>query len=579
MHSSSKRLISFVFALLYVALATWGFWVLENSKSVGLVLSPWQTIRPVYIYIFWVATLVLGLLISFAKLRTRWFLLLLSLHGFLVYSYLPLTHPLLYGADGWRHLADVNRILEGVSWKEVSTGTSGVLSTVGMVAYSGFWGILAVVSKVIRIDVLSVLRWLQPVLTALFLPLLSFWLARSIGLTRRLCLLSAWYMFLPFSLQAVGAFTLPVSLWFLLFAGAFVLLIREFSRDVPRRKIILAIFIGLCFGYSLYPVLFVLAWGLAEVVRLQNKRTVSGWVGIGAAIILGFLIPIVEFAQAGSRFIKLGEIIPAITQLFGNLTGWYLASGPRTHDIATGNLFFNQMPSYAFVPNLFTAWRWWIVVYMLLFFAVALLGAYRLYRYGNQAPQLLALFGVLVSSSYIVGRYWIVGGQLLTRRMDAVVAFVVIYFILASTEWAIEIIENKNKSILLFVVVSVVVSSIAIAASYSLGPDSRTIARNQYEAMQRIAAAEKNTESHCVIADTYSLVILEALSAKRIVGGGFPINPDFSQPELDIVRQNLQQNGSDSYKDISYALSITGAKRCWYVGDNGFARVVGSVTN
>ena len=47
------------------------------------------------------------------------------------------------------------------------------------------------------------------------------------------------------------------------------------------------------------------------------------------------------------------KFFEAIKQFIGNLLGWYVAAGPRPHDILTGNILFNQVPSYAFVPNLF----------------------------------------------------------------------------------------------------------------------------------------------------------------------------------------------------------------------------------
>lgn len=579
MQSTHKGYISLAVTAPYLGLVVWGFLLLKSSQGTGQLLSPWQTITGGFIYVFLGATFILGGIVSFAKLKTRWLLLLLVIHGLLMYSYLPLTHPLLYGADGWRHLADINRLLEGNPWTQVATSNSSFLSTVGLVAYSGFWGVIVLISKITHFELLSILRWMQPVLTAIVLPFISFWLARSVGLTRRLSLLASWYMFLPFSLQAMGAFTLPVNLWFLLFGGAFVVLIREYNRELPRRKIVLGIFIVLCFGYSLYPILFLLAWVLAEVIRWQNSRQISPFFGIVLACMLGLVIPAVERLQRGSRFVGFSEIFSGLQQLIGNLSGWYMATGPRTHDIHTGNIFFNQAPLYAFVPNFLTEWRGWIVLFMVLFLTVALVGAYRLYRYGNQAPQQLALFSVAITISYILGRYFVSGGQILTRRMDAVIAFTFIFLVLACKEGAIEKIENRGKSIVPFVIVLILINSCVIAASYSLGPDAKIIAIEQYKAMQQIVASENARDSHCVIADTYSLLILEALSSKRIVGGGFPINADFSQPELDIVRGNLEKNGSDSYKDISYALSMTGAKRCWYVGDNGFARIIGSVEN
>lgn len=575
MADKSKLVWSWVSLSAFLGLAASGFWLLHGSSTNNSVLSPWQTIDPSYIYVFLATTLVAGLLIAFSTLPKRLLVVVLSVYGFLLYSYLPLSHPLLYGADGWRHLGEINRLLTGGSWREVASGGGGFLTTIGRLSYSGFWVLIAVLSKISTINALSYLRWLQPALMALTFPVLAFLLGRSIGLGRRLSLMAAWFCNWPFALQAAGAFTLPVNFWFPIFLAAIIILFREFSKETPKRLTAFLVWLALAFGYSLYPILYLILWALAELVyKIKNKSLKTEKAGV-AVLGLGLVIPLIERVQDGSAFVAAGQIFNSFKQLAGNLTGVYLASGPRPHDIMTGNIFFNQIPSGAFVTNILTGWRWWLVVFMVIFLVVALAGIYRLLAYGEGAPQILALFSIVIFISYALGRYFIIGGQIITRRLDAVAALLAVFLFFASLEWLIEWAEKHGKSIVPIVLSFVLVCTLAITASYSLGPDAQTVALKDYEAMKNVAAAETGGTSFCVIADTYPLLALEGLSNKRIVGGGFPINKDFSQPERQAVLQNIRERGLESYVDINYALSTTGADHCWYVLQNGFVQKVG----
>ena len=98
--------------VVFFACLVYGFILLSQSRSGDAILTPWQTISPLYIYVFFIATFTLGLLI-FSSLKTKTILLFLILQTFLLHSYLPMSHKFIYGADGWRHIANEQRFLEG----------------------------------------------------------------------------------------------------------------------------------------------------------------------------------------------------------------------------------------------------------------------------------------------------------------------------------------------------------------------------------------------------------------------------------------------------------------------------------
>src|SRR3989339_216111 len=104
-------------AVVFLLLTGYAFYLLLNSSTGQSVLSPWQTIDPQYIFVFFLSVLALGLLI-FTKLKTNTIILFLILQTLLFHSYLPLTHKLIYGADGWRHIANEQRFLDGQGFLE-----------------------------------------------------------------------------------------------------------------------------------------------------------------------------------------------------------------------------------------------------------------------------------------------------------------------------------------------------------------------------------------------------------------------------------------------------------------------------
>ena len=165
-------------------------------------------------------------------------------------------------------------------------------------------------------------------------------------------------------------------------------------------------------------------------------------------------------------------------------------------------------------------------------------------------------------TSYKLGRYFIIGDQLISRRLEVILAIIFIIGFVSAKQIMIEWTRARDKSVFPNLISFVLVASIAITASYSLGPDSNSVSSDEYAAMRYIWSQEKTSPIHCVIADTYPLLALEAISAKQIVGGGFPIDSNFSQSEREVV-WNLAK--VDVKAAEAAGLNITGAAKCWVI--------------
>jgi hypothetical protein len=112
---------------------------------------------------------------------------------------------------------------------------------------------------------------------------------------------------------------------------------------------------------------------------------------------------------------------------------------------------------------------------------------------------------------------------------------------------------------------AIIVLSFAMSISYSLGPDTRAVSMDEFNAMEYVWYVEKESLATppCVIADTFPLLALEGISSKYIIGGGFPINQYFAQPEREALLQEMLKNPREEI--WRQALDITKTNTCWLV--------------
>lgn len=575
-------------ALAFLVLVGYGFYLLVASQTGRAIFSPWQTISSSYIFIFFLSALILGLLI-FSHLRVKTLLLFLFLQTLLLHSYLPLTHKLLYGADQWRHIGNEQRLLDRKEFKpaelraadfdapksqitnpkfQTNSKLQNLKIKIGQLSYGNFWSANVLFAKFFANDLIAVNKWLMPILWSIIFPLLLFEIGLALGWTRRNSLFFCWLGLLPFAWQAAGSFTLPVNWGFLVWLFLVVLILKRL-KSPQKGQLPVLIFAGLgsVFGYALYFILFWLGWGVAEVIKCKVVK----FKAVALVLISLVVIPAIELFSGYSRWSAKIDWFGQIRQVLGNFSAYFLAAGPRPHDIDAGNIIFNQTPAYAFAPNLFTQWRWWLVVFAVGFFLIFGYGLARAWRRGPATVKWFAILAAGLLSGYIISMYFLSGGHLLARRLDAVLAL----FLLAMFFYGlIPLLPRGGEGGVAEVggrvkqhkyTLAILILSLAIAASYSLGPDTFTASENEYQAAAYVWSKEKFAEKHCVLADTYPLLALEAVSAKEIIGGGFPIDANFAQSErVGLIKQmNLAINNSL----LTRTVELTGANHCWFIGD------------
>ncbi len=560
-------------AAFYLFFSGISLYLLILSRSNGSLVSPWQTISKWYIYFFCLATLFLSILLFATPLRYKNVLLILCvIHSLLFHSYMPVSHTLFYGADQWRHAANEMSIIHGTPF--VSVGTRERVSFVqqldlGRLAYSQLWAASIAIATFFSTDIIIVNAWLVPLLWGCFFPLLLWFVGKKIGWQERKIFLFIFLSFLPFAWAVAGSFTLPNNIGFLWFLFMFGLLLCRL-KDPRSHKILGALcftFVVSLTGYSLYILIFGMLWFFVEVLlRLKTTSLFSTlWVWLGVITVGSLCIPFVEILARYSSFNLHHAWISSAKQFVGNITGWYLALGPPPHDISTGNLILNQVPLQAFVANFFTQSRYWLVVCMLIFIVLLVCGCIKLFQKKDILSMFIVCSAGSMTCSYIIGRYVLEGQQLLSRRLEPVVVFFWIILCVEGIFYFRHIILKKctTKVVLLVSSIGVLLLSCFISASYSLGPDERVVSMNEYRAMEFVWSGDNVGVEHCVVGETLPLLALEQISSKQIVGGGFPINQYFAQPEREKFLKKLSQN-ADQQTWIE-ALDLTKTNTCFLV--------------
>lgn len=554
---------------------------LISSTGSGVQFSPWQSLHSFVLPLTFLLTLVIGLLL-FAKSKPATVLGVLIVHSLLLHAYLPLSHQIPWGGDVWRHIAAESQLVAGEAILPVLIGEDaqyremlGVLVPEALLIphkyiYGQFWASAAIAAHVTQIDLFSFNIWYLPLLWGLVFPAVVFYFGQTVFGSIQKGLLLVYASSFPFIFQALGAFTLPTSLGFLVFI--FILsLWLQMLRTGRVRQALLPIIFSTCFifGYTMYTVLL---WGViaATFIFLFAKRikhrlvTVSSKTFIYVSALLSF--PLIDAYVGGSQLPVQLSFLEQAKRAVGELSGWYIARAIRPHDIASGNIFYNHVPELAYVDTIFTTMRWHLLIIIVLMGVFALIGFVLMIRSRSTVQHLLATLGFAVIGGYIIGWYVLVGDRLFVRRLDPVFALLVLTYAIIGLEWCIGHaagqVRLKKRSKRVLAACCILLFSWGVTTTYALGPDTRVLSTNEVAGAEYLLQATDPESQACVIADTWMLLALEGLSHGKIVGGGFPIEANFAQAERSVIYAEMQINPRLAVLEFSQL--ITGAEHCAY---------------
>ena len=557
-----------------------GLILLFRSRATGVLHSPWQAISPYYIVFFGVLTLLL-LFLVFSRHRVKLVLVFLLLHSVLTHLYLPATHTLPWGGDVWRHLAIENKLLSGEYHPPVLFGPEAKWTEVYKIdvpeawliphkyIYGQLWGVSVVLAASFQLNLLTLNIWFMPLLWGLIMPLLLFRLGRILFGSWRAGLLLAALASIVFPWQALGALTLPVSLGYLTFIFVLTLWLQYLRDEDKSQRNIVFFFAGLMvFGYTLH---FILIWLVIVSTLLAGylarkeikSRAVFYSLKIAGGVALVLFIPLLELATRSSRLPEVWNWFASLKSLLGQLSGWYFAAAIRPHDILSGNIIFNHTPAWAYVNSIFLGFRWPVVLFMLLIWSACLWGLVSGRVKKSPVWRAIRFLSIIIVAGYLLGWFVLTGDRSFVRRLDAGLALILLIFLVLAFYNLLKkpILRRWLKPGL---AVGAIFLAWLAAFTYASGPDLRVVSQSEFDSAAYIwETADKDADSYCVLADTWELLVLEGLSAGKIVGGGFPIDYQFAQPERERLYAKLQ---FETDQNVLPAMrQLTGSGQCFVV--------------
>lgn len=594
--SVNNNLILFnnnIFLLLgYITFWLLGFFLLYRSGSTGEILSPWQAINSYYLPVFFILTILSGVML-FSKYKTKVILFVFILQSVLLHLYIPMSHELPWGGDVWRHVAVEKQIMaeefilpvligSQAEWQEVANvDLPKVFFQPQKYSYGHMWGATIFLAKTFSVDLLSVNRWLVPVVWGFLIPFILFRIGCLLFDSQRKGLWLVWFSFLPASLQAFGGMTLPVSFGFILFLFTLMLWL-QYLRDNNKYQKYLVLFLSvlMLFGYSLY---FFLIWFVifsSFIIKklLINKKlfifnlqpTLFKKVCLASLFLSSiFVIPVIEILGKVSFIPEKIAWWENIKQIVGQFTGWFYVSMIRPHDILSGNFLFNHTPDYAYIANIFNIWRWWLVPAMCLVWVIFKFSAWKMFTRGKIVEKVLLNLVFVIFGGYIIGWFMLQGDRLFTRRLELVLAFLVITFLAYGLLFFLQKLNWQKKYLKVFVLFNILLFSWFITFTYTSGPDGRVVSRAEYSVAEYVwdnlgpVASISDFDKHCVLGDTWFLLALEGFSSGQIIGGGFPIDYQFGQADRVRLFNKLTENPEES--DLVEMHNLTNVDKCWFI--------------
>ena len=220
-----------------------------------------------------------------------------------------------WGGDVWRHLAVENKLISGEPELPVLFGQGktfrnyeitklgnykipDVLVVPHKYSYGQLWGTSVAIAKIFDVSLLTVNKWLVPILWSVAMPILLFRIGTLLFASKRYGLWLAGLMAFPFSWQALGSLTLPVSLGYITFFFVLSLWLEYlFNKEKSQRNLALLFATFMVFGYSLHFILIwsviIITYGVRFILGIKHDllRRSLAVVGFFASL---WIIPVLE---------------------------------------------------------------------------------------------------------------------------------------------------------------------------------------------------------------------------------------------------------------------------------------------
>lgn len=555
-----------------------GTLMLLSSRTGEYIITPWQVIPKLYVYIFLLVTFTIGVLI-FTKLKTGFLIFLIILHSYFLHAYLPLVYETGFGGDKWRHLASEKYLTTGKVYSPSLIGEPLRLMSLGpwqvpevlfagnKTSYGNQWGLTLLLSNFLAIDIFWVDYWLIFILWSFFIPLLLYQLAGFIYQSTKFRLLVAFLPTIFYTLQVFGAITIPVSLGVIFFLAVLYLWLYYLqTQDKKVRNLALVFTVLMYFGYVLYfIVMMVMAVGFLIWGEINNKlwrRILLTLIILFACLVVPTMEIIMGYGSLKSDLTNPQTIFSQTADAFGTLTG-IVAFIPRPTHIDQGNWLYNQTRQTQSQASLFNL-RLLPLIFTGLVWLLALLGIQKIRKLPEKKFAWFIFWSLVVMVfSYIFSWYFMDGNHILARRLDVTITFFWLILIALGIFYLLEDVLPRVDNFIKVYSLVIFISLLA-ASTYTSGPVLEVVTADEVKAAHYVWERIDKENNYCVVANTWPLLGLEYVSAREIIAGGFPVYLEYAQPErVKIFEGLIRKPLADDW--LAKAFNVTGAKECWYL--------------
>ena len=564
------------------------FFLLFYSRTGQYIRSPWTVIHPLYLYA-WAGIIFMTGCLVFSKIKLKYFLIIIVLMSFLTHAYLLIPYKSGFGGDKWRHIGAAKSLMQGNAYKpslldeEITYKEFGsfkipeVFIAGNKTSYANMWGMTIALSWLLGVDVFYIDLILGIILFSLFLPYLLLKIGSFISQKKTFLFLFVLSSFLFYPLQAYASITVPMSFAFLPFLFSLIFLLKYFSEKFSSKKLfyyLLFFSIFLYFNYILYLILFIEILFLLILFKNISFKKLSSikiiLLLVGCFMLLLFFIPILDTYNNYSWF---KDDIPSIGKSFKEFSKNILYSNvifPRSYGFeqdnwlyATTGLNLSRSILSEILPWNFilTPLLWVIILFGIIFYKKL------------KQPKIVILFLfllILVFASQMIATYFMEGNHIFSKRLVIFSSFLVMILLSWGGHQLVENLSLKFFSFKAIVYLLALFFSLVATSVYMSGPKFQVVTADEYQSAkyvwQAIESEVSETGNACVLANTWPLLALEAVSSRQILTGGFPFYYEYRQPERVQLFQNMNESPSVRYLDKS--IEITKSKNCYFMTES-----------
>jgi hypothetical protein len=277
------------------------------------------------------------------------------------------------------------------------------------------------------------------------------------------------------------------------------------------------------------------------------------------------VFPLIDLVLGFSHLPTQFSILTFFKQIVAQFGGWYFVQSIPATGISSANILFSHVSQSNFVANIFSSFRWPVVLISILVAGAIFYAYYHLIKKeNNKMIQLLGIIFLGIVGGYSIGWYILTGDRVFVRRLDSVFAFLLVFFTIYGLSnfqisRFVSTISTAKKYIYFFVILTFL--SFCATIIYATGPNVRVVSHDEYESAQYIYDREKTNLQPCVLSDTWLLLALEGVSRGAIVGGGFPMSNNFGQVERVKLYKEILKN--PDVRILSQISSVMPVSSCY----------------